>query len=45
MSGNNGQNNRDKYKMGEYIIPQLDGTHNVSDSSDLDSHKSVDLQN
>ena len=31
--------------MGRYIIPQLDGTHNVSDSSDLDSHKSVDLTN
>ena len=29
--------------MAEYIIPQLDGIHNTSDSSDIDSHDYLDL--
>ena len=29
MSDNNGQNSQEIYRRAEYIIPQLDGTHNV----------------
>ena len=43
MLYNNGQNNIDKDKMGDYIIPQLDSTHNVSEHNDSDSHNSPDL--
>ena len=32
MSDDNGQNKREIYRRAEYIIPQLDGTHNASDS-------------
>ena len=32
-------------RRAEYIIPQLDGTHNASDSSDIDSHDYLDLAN
>ena len=45
MSDNNGQNNREIYRRAEYMIPQLDGTHNASDSSDVDSHNYLDLAN
>ena len=38
MLEDNCQNNTHKYKRAEYIIPQLDGTYNSSDGSDLDSH-------
>ena len=31
------------YKRAENIVPQLDGTYNVSDDSDLDSHSYLDL--
>ena len=45
MSDNNGQNNQEIYRRAEYIIPQLDGTHNASGSSDIDSHDYLDLAN
>ena len=45
MSDNNGQNKREIYRRAEYIIPQLDGTHNASDSSDVDLHDYLDLAN
>ena len=45
MSDDNGQNNREIYRRAEYIIPQLDGTHDTSDSSDIDLHDYLDLAN
>ena len=45
MSDDNGQNKRQIYRRAEYTIPQLDGTHNASDSSDVDSHGYLDLAN
>ena len=45
MSDYNGQNKREIYRRAEYIIPQLDGTHNASDSSDVDLHNYLDLAN
>ena len=42
---NNGQYKREIYRRAEYTIPQLDGTYNVSDSSDIDSHDYLDLTN
>ena len=45
MVNNNGQYKREIYRRAEYIIPQLDGTYNVSDSSDIDSHDYLDLAN
>ena len=45
MSNDNGQYKREMYRRAEYIIPQLDGTYNVSDSSDVDSHDYLDLAN
>ena len=45
MSNNNGQNKREIYRRAEYIIPQLDDTHNASYSSDIDSHDYLDLAN
>ena len=45
MSDYNGQNKREIYRRAEYIIPKLDGTHNASDSSDIDSHDYLDLTN
>ena len=35
MSNDNGQYKREIYRRAEYTIPQLDGTYNVSDSSDV----------
>ena len=45
ISGNNGQNKRAIYRRAEYTIPQLDGTYNASDSSDIDLHDYLDLAN
>ena len=42
---NNGQYKREIYRRAEYTIPQLDGTYNVLDSSDIDSHDYLDLAN
>ena len=43
MQNGNGQYKSEIYKRAEYIIPQLDGTYNVSDSSDPDSPDNLDL--
>ena len=45
MSNDNGQYKREIYRRAEYTIPQLDGTYNVSDSSNIDSHDYLDLAN
>ena len=45
MSDNNGQNKRAIYRRAEYTIPQLDGTYNAFDCSDVDSHDYLDLAN
>ena len=39
----NGQYSNEMYKRAENMVPQLDGTHNVSDDSDIDSHNYLDL--
>ena len=39
----NGQYRNDLYKRAESMVPQLDGTYNVSDDSDTDSHSYLDL--
>ena len=39
----NGKYRNEIYKREENMIPQLDGTFNVSDSSDTDSHDYLDL--
>ena len=38
-----GQYRNDLYKRAESMVPQLDGTYNVSDDSDTDSHSYLDL--
>ena len=43
MQSDNGQYRNEIYKRAESMIPQLDGTYNVSDSSDTDSHNYLDL--
>ena len=43
MSNDNGQYKREIYRRAEYIMPQLDGTYNVSDGSDVDLHDYLDL--
>ena len=43
MQSNNGQYRDEMYKRAENMIPQLDGTFNISDSSDTDSHDYLDL--
>ena len=43
MQNDNSQYKTEIYKRAESIIPQLDGTYNVSDSSDTDSHDYLDL--
>ena len=43
MQNDNGQYRNEIYKRAVSIIPQLDGTYNVSDSSDTDSHDYLDL--
>ena len=42
MQSNNGQYRNEMYKRAENMIPQLDGTFNVSDNSDTDSHSYLD---
>ena len=39
----NCQYSNEMYKRAENMIPQLDGTYNVSDDSDIDSHSYLDL--
>ena len=39
----NGQYRNEMYKRAENMVPQLDGTYNVSDGSDIDSHSYLDL--
>ena len=39
----NGQYRNGMYKRAENMVPQLDGTYNVSDDSDIDSHSYLDL--
>ena len=39
----NGQYRNEMYKRAENMVPQLDGTYNVSDDSDIDSHSNLDL--
>ena len=43
MQSDNDQYKNEIYKRAESMIPQLDGTYNVSDSSDTDSHDYLDL--
>ena len=38
-----GQYRNELYKRAENMVPQLDGTYNVSDDSDTDSHSYLDL--
>ena len=45
MSNDNDKYKREIYRKAEYTIPQLDGTYNVSDSSDVDLHDYLDLAN
>ena len=45
MQNDNDQYKREIYRRAECIIPQLDGTYNVLDSSDADSHDYLDLAN
>ena len=39
----NGQYRNEMYKRAENMVPQLDGTYNVSDDSDTDLHSYLDL--
>ena len=39
----NGQYRNELYKRAESMVPQLDGTYNVSDDSNTDSHSYLDL--
>ena len=43
MQNINGQYKNEMYKRAENMIPQLDGTFNISDNSDSDSHSYLDL--
>ena len=43
MQNNDGQHRNEMYKRAENMIPQLDDTFNISDSSDTDSHSYLDL--
>ena len=43
MQNDNGQYRTEIYKRAESMIPQLDGTHNISDNSNTDSHDYLDL--
>ena len=43
MQSDNGQYRNEMYKRAENMIPQLDGTYNASDSSDIDLHDYLDL--
>ena len=39
----NGQYSNEMYKRAENMVPQLDGTYNVSDDSNMDLHSYLDL--
>ena len=39
----NGQYRKELYNRAESMVPQLDGTYNISDDSDTDSHSYLDL--
>ena len=39
----NGQYSNEMYKRAENMVPQLDGTYNVSDDSNIDLHSYLDL--
>ena len=43
MQTKNGQYRNEMYKRAENMIPQLDGTFNISDNSDSDLHSYLDL--
>ena len=43
LCNGNGQYRNEWHKRAENMVPQLDGTYNVSDDSDLDSHSYLDL--
>ena len=43
IQSNNGQYRNELYKRAENMIPQLDGTFNISDNSDTDLHSYLDL--
>ena len=43
VKSNNGQYRNEMYKRAENIIPQLDGTFNISDNTDSDLHSYLDL--
>ena len=43
IQSDNGQYRNEMYKRAESMIPQLDGTYNVSENSDTDSHDYLDL--
>ena len=43
IQSDNGQYRNEMYKRAENMIPQLDGTFNVSDSSNTDSHDYLEL--
>ena len=43
IQSDNGQYRNEMYKRAESMIPQLDGTYNVSDNSDTDSHYYLEL--
>ena len=43
MQSDKGQYRTEIYKRAESMVPQLDGTYNVSDSSDTDLHDYLDL--
>ena len=43
IQSDNGQYRNEMYKRAQNMIPQLDGTFNISDSSDADSHDYLDL--
>ena len=45
MQDDNGQYKSEIYKRAECVIPRLDGTYNVSDSSEADSPDYLDLAN
>ena len=43
MQNINGQYGNEMYKRAENMVPQLDGTYNISDDSDSDLHSYLDL--
>ena len=43
IQSDNGQYRNEMYKRAENMIPQLDGTYNISDGSDTDLHGYLDL--